>query len=240
MAAALNMNKVDVTMIYPEPYLVNRVFPESLGRALQRTFQDRGIKILSPEKPVAISKQGNRLLVRMESGAEAATDVVIAGIGIAPSLDLARRAGLQTANGVIVDEHLQASLPDVYAAGDNAFFPYSVLGKQMRVEHWDNALNQGKQAGRNMAGAKERYTYMPYFFSDLFEFGYEAVGDVNTQLDIFEDWQKEYEQGVIYYLKENRIRGAMMCNIWDKVETARELIRKGEPMTREDLRGLIR
>ena len=240
MAAALNMNQVEVTMIFPDPYLASRVFPKALGRALQKTFQERGVRILSPEKPVAISKQGNRLLIRMESGAEAASDVVIAGIGITPSLDLARKAGLQTANGIIVDEYLQASLPDVYAAGDNAFFPYIVLEKQTRVEHWDNALNQGKQAGRNMAGAKERYTYMPYFFSDLFEFGYEAVGDVNTQLDVFEDWQKENEQGVIYYLKNNRIRGAMMCNVWDKVETARELIRKGERMTPAKLKGLIR
>lgn len=240
MAAALNMNGIDVTMVFPDPYLVNRVFPAGLGKALQKTFRERGIKILTPENPVAISKQVNRLLIRMESGTEITADIIIAGIGIAPSLDLARKAGLQTANGIIVDEYLQASLPGVYAAGDNAFFPYSVFGKQMRVEHWDNALNQGKQAGRNMAGAQERYTYMPYFFSDLFEFGYEAVGDVNTQLDIFTDWRKENEQGVIYYLRDNRIRGAMMCNVWDKVETARELIRKGELMTPGKLRGLIR
>ena len=81
---------------------------------------------------------------------------------------------------------------------------------------------------------------MPYFFSDLFEFGYEAVGDVNTQLETFADWQKENEQGVIYYLRDGRVRGAMMCNVWDKVETARELIRRGEPMTPEKLKGLIR
>ena len=79
MAAALNMNKVDVTMIFPDPYLVNRVFPESLGKALQRDFQERGIKILSPEKPVAITRQGNRFLTRTESGTEIASDMVIAG-----------------------------------------------------------------------------------------------------------------------------------------------------------------
>jgi NAD(P)H-nitrite reductase large subunit len=239
MAAALNMNQVDVTMIFPDPWLVNRVFPESLGKALQRRFLERGVKILSPDKPVAITRQGKGFLTRTESGTQIPSDIVVAGVGIAPSLDLARRAGLQTANGIIVDEYLQASLPGIHAAGDNAFFPYTVLGKQMRVEHWDNSLNQGKQAGRNMAGAKERYDYMPYFFSDLYEFGYEAVGDVNTQLDIFEDWRKENEQGVIYYLRDGKVRGAMMCNVWDKVETARELIREGRPMTHEKLRGLI-
>ncbi len=240
MAAALAMNKVDVTMVFPDPWLVNRVFPEKLGKALRRTFQERGIRILSPAKPVEITRQGRRYQTRTDAGTVIASDMVIAGLGIAPELDLPRRAGLQTANGIIVNQYCEASLPGVYAAGDIALFPYVELGRQMRVEHWDNSLNQGKQAGRNMSGARERYTYMPYFFSDLFEFGYEAVGDVNTQLEVFADWQKENEQGVIYYLKDNKVRGAMMCNVWDKVETARELIRKGEPMTPEKLKGLIK
>ena len=135
---------------------------------------------------------------------------------------------------------LEASLPGVFAAGDNALFPYQALGKQTRVEHWDNALSQGKQAGRNMAGAHEPYTHMPYFFSDLFEFGYEAVGEVDSRFETFLDWQKENDTGVIYYLKDNKVRGVMMCNVWEKVETARELIRKGETVTKENLRGLIR
>ncbi len=240
MAAALSMNKVRVTMIFPDPWLVSRVFPESLGRALQRVFQERGITILSPDTPAEIAMQGSQFRTRTSSGKEIISDIVLAGVGIAPSLDLPRKAGLQTANGVIVNEYLEASLPGVYAAGDIAFFPYAVLGKQMRVEHWDNAVNQGKQAGRNMAGAHERYDYMPYFFSDLFEFGYEAVGDVNTQLDVITDWQKENEQGVIYYLRDGRVRGAMMCNVWDNVPAAREIIKKGERMTPAKLKGLIR
>ncbi len=180
IAAAMAMNKIDVTMIFPESYLVNRVFPEYLGRALLDQFLSRGIKVLANEKPSAFSKEGDRFFTYTESGKKIESDMVIVGIGIAPSLDLPRRAGLQTANGVIVDEYLQASLPDIYAAGDIAFFPYQALGKQTRVEHWDNALNQGKWAGLNMAGAHKPYDYMPYFFSDLFEFGYEAVGEVDA------------------------------------------------------------
>jgi len=81
-----------------------------------------------------------------------------------------------------------------------------------------------------MAGAQEAYTYMPYFFSDLFEFGYEAVGEVDSKLEITEEWQKQYDTGTIYYLRDGRIRGAMMCNIWDQVDAARELIREGAGM----------
>ncbi len=240
MAAALVVNRINVTMIFPDQYLVSRVFPESLGRALLDRFIARGIKVLAGEKPASFTRTGTKMSTRTESGREIESDIVIAGVGIAPSLDLPRRAGLQTANGIIVDEYLQASLPDIYAAGDIAFFPYRALGKQTRVEHWDNAITQGKWAGRNMAGAGEPYTHLPYFFSDLFEFGYEAVGEVDAQLETVADWQKENDTGVIYYLKDGKIRGAMMCNVWDKVEEARKLILKGEKVTRESLRGLIR
>ena len=240
IAAALTINKINVTMIFPEPYIVNRVFPEGLGMALQRQFRDRGATLLAGEKPASIAKRGSRFITTTVSGKQVESDMVIVGIGVAPSLDLPRRAGLQTANGVIVDEYLQASLPDIYAAGDIAFFPYQALGKQTRVEHWDNALNQGKQAGLNMAGAHKPYDYMPYFFSDLFEFGYEAVGEVDAQLETVADWQKENDTGVIYYLRDGKVRGAMMCNVWEKVEAARTLIRTGAQVTKEELQGMIK
>jgi NADPH-dependent 2,4-dienoyl-CoA reductase/sulfur reductase-like enzyme len=240
IAAALAINKVRVTMIFPDAYLVTKVFPEYLGRALLDQYLARGIKVLVNEMPSAFAKAGGKFLTQTLSGVKLESDMVIAGIGIAPALELPRKAGLQTANGVIVNEYLEASLPGIYAAGDIAFFPYKALGKQTRVEHWDNALNQGKWAGRNMAGAREPYNYMPYFFSDLFEFGYEAVGEVDARLETFADWQKENDTGVIYYLKDNKVRGAMMCNVWDKVEAARELIRKGEQVSKDSLRGLIR
>jgi len=109
-----------------------------------------------------------------------------------------------------------------------------------RVEHWDNAVNQGRYAGRNMAGAGEPYDYMPYFFSDLFEFGYEAVGEVDSRLLVVADWQEEFKTGVLYYVQNNHVRGAVMCNVWDKVPQARELIRSGRKYTNGDLKGVIR
>ena len=240
MAAALARNNIDVTMMFPAPYLVHRLFPEHLSRAIQKLYLSHGIKILAGEMPSGFSKNNSKFVTYTLSNKKIESDMIIIGIGIVPSLELARNVGLLTANGIIVNEYLQTSFPDIYAAGDNAFFPYSVLGKQMRIEHWDNALNQGKTAGRNMAGANESYLYMPYFFSDMFEFGYEAVGDVDASLKTFADWQKENETGVIYYLKDGKVRGAMMCNVWKKVETARQLIRRAERVTPKKLLGAIR
>jgi NAD(P)H-nitrite reductase large subunit len=239
MAAALNLNKVEVTMVFPEPYLVARIFPQSLGRAIQDHYVHRGVTVLAEDVPVSLAKSGQRFVTRTRSGKAIESDTVVVGIGIAPAVGLAEQAGLAVQNGIVVNEYLQTSAPDIYAAGDNAFFPYQALGQSMRIEHWDNSISQGKWAGRNLGGAHEPFTYMPYFFSDLFDFGYEAVGDVNAKLETFADWQKENETGVIYYLQGGKVRGSMMCNVWDKVEAARELIKKGHRVSPEDLRGAI-
>jgi len=227
MAAALCVNKLNVTMVYPSSYLCDRVFPEDLGLAMERLYQSRGVRILKGHKPASFERKEHRFVVRTTSGEKVESDLVIVGVGIKPAVELAERAGLATGDGISVNEYLQTSHPDIYAAGDNARFPYHVLGQQARLEHWDNALNQGRQAGRNMAGANETFTYMPYFFSDLFEFAYEAVGEVNSRMETFADWQKPFDTGVIYYLRNSKIRGVMVCNVWEKVEVARTLIRRG-------------
>lgn len=240
IAAALAINKIQVTMIFPGAYICSRVFPDYLSRAVQQRFFQRGVNILTGDVPVSFAGDAGRFITMTKAGKRIESDIAIVGIGIKPAVELAQRAGLQTGNGIVLNEYLQSSDSDIYAAGDNALFPYQVLGQQTRLEHWDCALNQGKQAGRNMAGAQEPFSYMPYFFSDLFEFGYEAVGEVNSDLETFADWQKENDTGVIYYLKDGKVRGAMMCNVWDKVEAARELIRRGQHSSSESLRGAIR
>lgn len=240
IAAALAINRINVTMIFPGSYICSRVFPDYLGRAVQQSFLQHGVNILTKDAPVSFVGSGGGFITMTRAGKRIESDIVIVGIGIKPSLELAEGAGLQTGNGIALNEYLQSSDSDIYAAGDNALFPYKVMGKEMRLEHWDCALSQGKQAGRNMAGAQEPFSYMPYFFSDLFEFGYEAVGEVSADLETFADWQKENDTGVIYYLKDGKVRGAMMCNVWEKVEAARELIRRGQQASPESLRGAIR
>lgn len=240
IAAALNHSRVKVTMIYPDSYLVARVFPEDLGRRLQKLYQERGIGIFHENAPVAFERQDGKFVTRTRTGDDLLSDLLIIGAGIYPNVELAESAGLRVENGIVVDEFLRTSDPDIYAAGDNANFPCQALGRHMRIEHWDNALSQGKAAGRNMAGAEEPFTYLPYFYSDLFEFGYEAVGDVDSRLETFADWEKEFDTGAIYYMKENRVRGVMLCNIWGKLDRARELIRGGHQVPTEQLRGLIR
>ena len=240
MAAALHANGVSVTMLFLSPYLVSHVFPEELGQALQADYERRGITVHANDAPVAFEARDRKFATTTRRGNEITSDLVLIGVGIAPETALAETAGLETEDGIVVDEYLQTSHPDIYAAGDNAFFAYPGVARRMRLEHWDNAVGQGRQVGRNMAGADEPFTYMPYFFSDLFDFGYEAVGEVSSQLSVFADWAEPHQTGVLYYLDESKVRGVMMCNVWDKVEAARNLIREGGPVLPEDLRGAIR
>lgn len=239
IAAALAINDVQVTMIFPEPYMVYRIFPEELGRALSKIYQERGITSLVEDVPVSFAKDGERFITRTEKGQVIESDILLVGAGITPNVQLAKMSHLEVTNGILVNEFLQTSDPAVYAAGDVAFFPYKALGKQMRVEHWDNALAQGSFAGRNMAGANVPYTYMPYFFSDLFEFGYEAVGEIDSTLTTFTDWEEDNKTGVVYYLKDGILRGVMLCNIWKKLDVAREFIKHGKQVAPESLIGVI-
>jgi 3-phenylpropionate/trans-cinnamate dioxygenase ferredoxin reductase component len=240
MAAALSLNRVEITMVYPENHLIPKVFPASLGRAVQDVYMAKGIRILRGQHPAAFEKEGDRIVTATDLGATIRSHFVIAGIGVNPGTELAARAGVKLANGVLVDERMASSDPDIFAAGDMANFVYPSLGDRMRLEHWDNAIQQGLHAGRSMAGAREPFEAMPYFFSDLFDFGFEAVGEVDARLDLVADWRTENETGVLYYLKDKKVRGVMMCNVWDKVDEARAIIREQKITAPEDLVGRIR
>lgn len=239
IAAALAMNQVKTTLLFPGKWPCSRLFPESLGHSIQEKYQSHGVAVLSQDTPVSIRRRNGRFITRTQTARVIESDILIVGIGIEPQTALAAQAGLETGNGIIVNEYLQTSHPNIYAAGDNAFFPQPPLGNT-RVEHWDNALNQGRAVGENMAGAQKPYDYMPYFFSDLFDFGYEAVGQIDSLLPTFADWQEENSKGVVYYMQHDRVRGVLLCNVWEKVDAARELIRSQRRVTPDDLRGAIK
>ena len=144
------------------------------------------------------------LTVRSDASAEVReiwVDGVVAGIGIDPNVELARKAGLKEDDGIAVDERLRTSDPDIFAAGDAASFHNPALGKRIRVEHEDNAKTMGLMAGRAMAGDDVTYHHLPFFYSDLFELGYEAVGETSALHETVADWKEPFREGVVYYLE---------------------------------------
>jgi 3-phenylpropionate/trans-cinnamate dioxygenase ferredoxin reductase component len=238
IAAALAINNCKVTMVFPESGIGARIYPPKLSQFLNDYYREKQVEVQIEEKIRALEKQGERFTVRTESGKTFSADAVVAGIGIEPDTGLAKSLGLKIDNGVVVDEQLRAA-PDIFAAGDVANFYSPALDVRRRVEHEDNANTMGAMAGRNMAGAAERYEHLPYFYSDLFDLGYEAVGEFGTNLEIVEDWKEPFRKGVVYYLKAERVRGVLLWNTWDQVDAARSLITAKDTIKPAALTGRI-
>jgi NADPH-dependent 2,4-dienoyl-CoA reductase/sulfur reductase-like enzyme len=240
LAAALSLVGQKVVMIFPDNAISDSIFPADLAEFLNEYYRLNGVDLVTGDSVASVQRDGGRLMVRTGSGRAIETDGVVAGVGIHPNLDLAKQAGLQIDNGILVNEQLQTLHPDIYAAGDAANFFHSALGKRVRVEHEDNAVQMGKLAGRNMAGAHDTYTHIPMFYSDLFELGYEAVGEISSKMQTFSDWEEPFKKGVVYYLDDGRVRGVLLWNIWEKVDEARALMKEKGPFTAEGLRGRIK
>ena len=241
IAAALTIVGKKVTMVFPGDAIGGNIFPSDLAHFLNDYYREKGVEVLTGDSVASVQKDGDRHTVRTGSGRAIEADGVVAGIGIHPNLDLAKEAGLKVEDGIVVNERLETSISDIYAAGDAANFFHSALEKRTRVEHEDNAVAMGKLAGHNMAGASEAYTRIPMFYSDLFEFGYEAVGNTSSKLKTVSDWQGEpFKKGVIYYLDDDRVRGVLLWNVWKQVDNARALLAENGTFKEEDLKGRIK
>jgi 3-phenylpropionate/trans-cinnamate dioxygenase ferredoxin reductase subunit len=240
IAAALASNHVPVTLLFPEPSLGARVFPADLSAFVTRYYAERGVDVRAGARVVAVERRGDGFAVRTADGSVVEAPTVVAGLGIEPEVSLAAGAGLLVENGVVVDEQLRTSQPDAYAAGDVAAFPAPALGRRVRVEHEDAANTMGRLAGRNMAGGDDSYRELPFFYSDLFDLGYEAVGELDARHQTIADWAEPFRQGVLYYLSGDRVRGVLLWNTWGQVDAARALIAEPGPVTAAALAGRIK
>ncbi|MCX8050074.1 MAG: NAD(P)/FAD-dependent oxidoreductase [Methylohalobius sp.] len=242
IAAALAVNGKQVVILFPEEGISARLFPKDLSQFLNDYYRQKGVEVRPGCSVTGLGRHNSKLVLTVQSstGSESIeADAVVAGIGIRPNTALAEQAGLPVEDGIVVDEYLNAGHPDVYAAGDVARFYNPSLGAKIRVEHEDNARTMGELAGRNMAGERNLYHHLPYFYSDLFDLGYEAIGRTDARLSTVADWQEPYKKGVVYYLEHQRVRGVLLWNVWGKIEAARALIAQPGPFQPQDLKGRL-
>ncbi|MFX1497845.1 MAG: NAD(P)/FAD-dependent oxidoreductase [Promethearchaeota archaeon] len=242
IAAAIKIYKpkAEVTMIFPENGICGLIFPKTLSDYLNGYYREKGIKVLTGEMVSNVKQQGKVYLVETKSGKNLKFDCIIAGLGINPNIDLAKAADLNVENGIVVNNFLQTNDKEIYAAGDVAYYFNPALTEYIRVEHEDNALMMGEIAGKNMTGEEIPFDHLSLFYSDLFDLGYEAVGILNSKLEMVEDIDDSLEEGIVYYLKEGRVKGVLLWNVWEKVDEARKLIAEQGPFSPEDLKGRIK
>jgi 3-phenylpropionate/trans-cinnamate dioxygenase ferredoxin reductase subunit len=219
VASAFAQHNVETTMLLREDLLLRRAVGDVVARFLTDYFKQKGVDIrtdVNVDAFIGNSGQGRLEGVRLASGEVIPADTAAVGVGVAPRIALAQEAGLKVENnGVAVNEYLQSSDPDTYAAGDIAAFWSPLYHRRMRIEHWDVARQQGRTAGLNMAGANQPWDDLPYFYSDLFDLDIQAYGD------LFE-WDEALQRGpadpaghpalTVFYLQKNQLRGALVIN----------------------------
>jgi NADPH-dependent 2,4-dienoyl-CoA reductase/sulfur reductase-like enzyme len=225
IAAAVQSNGAETTMVFPEDGVCARLFPAELSRFVTDYYREKGVEVQTGQLATP------ELLY--------AGKVVVAGLGIQPNTELAEAAGLQVDDGIVVDEYGRAGRDDVFAAGGVARFPVPALGTTMRVEHEDHANTHGRAVGATMAGANTPYDHLPFFYSDLFDLGYEAVGEIDSRHGTVEHWKEPGREGVVAYVDgAGKPRGFLLWNVWGKVDDARELIKAGQPVDQATVESL--
>jgi NADPH-dependent 2,4-dienoyl-CoA reductase/sulfur reductase-like enzyme len=244
IAASLAMNGKKVTLIFPDEFVGSRMYPAELGMSLNALYRERGVEIIANAKVTACESRAGKSVLTVhddQTGTEReiVVDGVVAGVGVQPNVELAQAAGLAVDKGIRVDASLRTSNPDIYAAGDVASILNPALNEWRRVEHEDNANTMGAHAGIAMAGRTVSYSHLPFFYSDIFEMGYEAVGEVDSRLDMITDWKTPCKEGVIYYMKEGRVRGVLAWNLYGLMDGARRLVGSSTPIRSSDREGRL-
>jgi 3-phenylpropionate/trans-cinnamate dioxygenase ferredoxin reductase component len=179
--------------------------------------------------------QVNVKSVGLVDGTVIEADAVLIGIGATPNVELARKAGLDVDNGVLVDAGLHTSDPDIFAAGDIANATHPLLGRRVRVEHWANALNQPAVAAANMLGGDAKYEELPYFYTDQYDLGMEYIGDITGYDRVVFRGDVPGREFIAFWLKDNRILAGMNVNVWDVVDPIKELISSARQIDPERL-----
>jgi 3-phenylpropionate/trans-cinnamate dioxygenase ferredoxin reductase component len=238
VAASGTQMDTRVTLLELAETLWTRAVGPQMGRFFEEFLRDRGVHVRTRIGARRLEGDGGVEAVVLPDGTRLPADVVVIGVGVRPDVDLAERAGLPVDNGILVDEQLRAAGPRapqgelrVWAAGDVANAAHPLFGR-IRIEHWAEALNQGLIAGRNLAGMRERYDRVPYFYSDQFDLSLSYFGHVREwdQLVTRGDQRVKDPKFVTWYLREGIPRAALIVNDWDAEDPVREVIRRAEPV----------
>jgi 3-phenylpropionate/trans-cinnamate dioxygenase ferredoxin reductase component len=226
VAAAARAAGCDVTVLEALGMPLVRVLGPEVARVFADLHRSHGVDLRTNVSVSSVDSDAGEAVVRLDDGSSVAADLVVVGVGVSPNAELAEAAGLDTDNGVVVDELLRTSHPDVFAAGDVANAYHPKLGRHLRVEHWDNAIEQGLTAARNMIGAEQSYDRLPYFFTDQYDLGMEYVGSVGPEGYDEVVLRGDVPGGVFtaFWLKDGSAVAGMHANDWEATDAIRRIV----------------
>jgi NADPH-dependent 2,4-dienoyl-CoA reductase/sulfur reductase-like enzyme len=237
-AAAAREYGCEVTVVEPESGVLRRALGPELGEVFADLHRSHGVTFRFGESLSEVTGSGGAVTGAVtSSGEELPARTVIIAVGVRPNTGLAAAAGLEIDNGIVADEGLRTSDPDIFAAGDVANAFNTLLGRRIRVEHWGNALASGPIAARSMMGKDASYDWVPYFFSDQYDLGMEVAGlpDPGSYDEIVYRGDKDSGEFIAFWLSEGAVVAGMNVNVWDVNDDIQALIRSGEPVDTERL-----
>jgi 3-phenylpropionate/trans-cinnamate dioxygenase ferredoxin reductase subunit len=224
VAASLTQMGHAVTLVSDTDQPLQRVLGTEIGKVYAELHTAHGVTIVNG-KVSSLEGEERVTGVRLADGQVLIADLVVVGIGAIPRTKLALRGGLEIKQGgIAVDEYLRTSVPSIYAAGDIAAAWHPRFGRHIRVEHWDNAIQQALTAAANIAGANEPYTRTPYFYSDQFDLGMEYRGFAPERGRVVVRGDVAKREFLAFWLADGRVVAAMNANLWDFGDELTELV----------------
>jgi NADPH-dependent 2,4-dienoyl-CoA reductase/sulfur reductase-like enzyme len=212
-AASLQKRGLDVSLVFPEERVWSSFFTPEMSIFFEEYYRERGVTILPSTSVAGFEGRDNRLTgVVVNTDEILPADIVVAGVGVTPLIDIVEDSGLRINGGIITDEYLATSAENVYAAGDIACYCDVIYNKHRRIEHWDNAVAQGQCAMRTMMGHVKPFVHVPYFFSDVFDLSYEFWGDTGGADTIIHRGDTSTNSFSVWWLKDQTLLAAFVMN----------------------------
>lgn len=228
VAASARQLGVEVSLVGRSGLLLEHVLGDRLGAFYRDVHLEHGVDLRLENAVTRIEGAESAERVVLADGETIDCDLVVAGIGVTPRIELARAARIEVGDGVLVDGQLQTGAPGIFAAGDIANFAHPLYGnRRMRVEHWANAGDQGPFAARAMLGSSDVWQRVPYFYSDQYDVGMEFAGDLETADRLVVRGDIDAHEFIAFWLAGDRLVAGMNVNVWDVSDSIQSLISKG-------------
>jgi len=227
-AASLTQDGHQVTMVFPEDALMEQFFTPDLSEFFEAYYCEEGITFVKGATVERFVDKGKRIQAILSNGDQLNADLIVVGVGAKPNLSIIKNSHIEVDDGVVVNRHLQSSVPEVYAAGDIANYYDPIFDKRRRVEHWQNAVDMATYAAREMLGVTQgEFQTLRYFFSDIFDLSYEFWGDIEGANNVIHIGGFDEDGISIWWLMSNRIVAALLINRSDaERESAQRWIRE--------------
>lgn len=225
VAASLRQKGIEVVCIDPSPTPLFRVLGEQIGRVMSAIHHEHGVETFFDDIVTRFEGDGRVERVITKGGRRVDCDFAVVGVGVEPVVDVVAESGVETSNGVLVNEFCRTNVQDIYAAGDVANHYHPVFQKRMRVEHWQNAMQQGASAARSMLGTGTPYDPVLWFWSDQYDVNLQYAGFHQASDQIVVRGNLDTRNFIAFYLNQGRIDAVVALNRGKDVRRVMPLIK---------------